>query len=282
MRRAPRSGRGRAASASRRARRSARHAGEEVLVAGEHHAALGVEHVDHREIVAAADLEVVEVVRRRDLDRARALLGIGVVVGDDGDAAADQRQDDVACRSDPCSARRRVHGDAGVAEHGLGPRGGDDVMAAGLALDRIADVPQMALDLDLLHLEVGDRGEQLRVPVDQPLVLVDQAFLVELTNTLSTARDRPSSMVKRSRRPVAGRAEALELVEDRAAGFLLPGPDALDEGLAAQVAAVSLPAASWRSTTIWVAMPAWSVPGCHSTSRPRMRSKRPGCPGACC
>ena len=31
---------------------------------------------------------------------------------------------------------------------------------------------------------------------------------------------------------------------------------------------------NWRSTTIWVAMPAWSVPGCHSTSRPRMRSKR--------
>jgi hypothetical protein len=23
-------------------------------------------------------------------------------------------------------------------------------------------------------------------------------------------------------------------------------------------------ASSWRSTTIWVAMPAWSVPGCHS------------------
>ncbi len=31
---------------------------------------------------------------------------------------------------------------------------------------------------------------------------------------------------------------------------------------------------SCRSTTIWVAMPAWSVPGCQSTSRPRMRSKR--------
>jgi hypothetical protein len=28
---------------------------------------------------------------------------------------------------------------------------------------------------------------------------------------------------------------------------------------------------SWRSTTIWVAMPAWSIPGCQSTSRPRMR-----------
>ena len=30
----------------------------------------------------------------------------------------------------------------------------------------------------------------------------------------------------------------------------------------------------WRSTTICVAMPAWSMPGCQSTSRPRMRSKR--------
>ncbi len=31
---------------------------------------------------------------------------------------------------------------------------------------------------------------------------------------------------------------------------------------------------SCRSTTICVAMPAWSVPGCQSTSRPRMRSNR--------
>ena len=33
-------------------------------------------------------------------------------------------------------------------------------------------------------------------------------------------------------------------------------------------------AASWRSTTIWVAMPAWSVPGTHSVAMPRMRAKR--------
>ncbi len=32
--------------------------------------------------------------------------------------------------------------------------------------------------------------------------------------------------------------------------------------------------ASSRSTTICVAMPAWSVPGCHSTSRPFMRCQR--------
>ena len=33
-------------------------------------------------------------------------------------------------------------------------------------------------------------------------------------------------------------------------------------------------AASWRSTTIWVAMPAWSVPGSQRAALPRMRSNR--------
>ncbi len=39
-------------------------------------------------------------------------------------------------------------------------------------------------------------------------------------------------------RPVAGGAETLQLVDDGAAGFLLPGPDLLEESLAAHGAAV--------------------------------------------
>ncbi len=54
---------------------------------------LAVEHIDQRQVVAAADLEIVEVVRRRDLDRAGALLRIGIFVGDDRNPASDQRQD---------------------------------------------------------------------------------------------------------------------------------------------------------------------------------------------
>ena len=37
------------------------------------------------------------------------------------------------------------------------------------------------------------------------------------------------------------------------------------------VARLSSCSCSWRSTTIWVAMPAWSVPGTHSVLKPRMR-----------
>ena len=70
---APAPGRGRAAPGPR-----ARAIGpvEEGRVAVEQHPALGIEDVDQAEPVAPADIEVVEVVRRRDLDRARALLGV--------------------------------------------------------------------------------------------------------------------------------------------------------------------------------------------------------------
>ena len=133
----------------------------------------------------------------------------------------------------------------------------------------------MALDLDLLHFEIGDRGQQLRVPVDQPLVLVDQALAIELDEHLEDGARQALVHGEALARPVAGGAEPLELVDDGAAALGLPRPDPLEEFLAAHLAA----AGSWRSincrsTTICVAMPAWSVPGCHSTSLPRMRSKR--------
>ena len=64
------------------------------------------------EVVAAADLEVVEVVARRDLDRARALLRVGVFVGDDRQAAADQRQDRVAADQVPVARVLGVDRDA--------------------------------------------------------------------------------------------------------------------------------------------------------------------------
>ncbi len=189
-------------------------------------------------MVASADLEVIEVVRRRDLHGAGALLGVGVVVADDRDAAADQRQDRVLADQVPEPLVLGMHRDRGVAQHRLGPRGGDDDGLVG-ALDRIADVPEMSLHLDLLHLEVGDRGEQLRVPVDQPLVLVDQALVVEIDEDLQHRARQPLVHRETLARPVARGAEPLELVDDDAARFCLPGPHLLEELVAAYRTPVS-------------------------------------------
>ena len=133
----------------------------------------------------AADLEIVEVMGRRDLHRARALFGIGIFVGDDRNLSPHQRQDHVLADQMRVALVVRMHRDRAVAEHRLRPRGGDDdegrgiVGTEGLAFQRIAQIPEAALDLDLLHLEIGNRGQQLRIPVHQPLVLVDQPFAVQ-------------------------------------------------------------------------------------------------------
>ena len=91
---------------------------------------MAVEQVDAVETVAAADLEIVEVVRRRDLDGARALFGVGPVVGDDRDAPAHERQERMAADQILVAFVVGMHGDGGVPEHGFGARRGDHDLAA--------------------------------------------------------------------------------------------------------------------------------------------------------
>jgi hypothetical protein len=130
--------------------------------------------------MALPDLEVVEVVCRGDLHRARALLRIGIFVGDYRDQAFGERQPHQLADEVPVAFIVGMHRDRAVAQHRLGARRGDAEILCGIVGKRIAEVPHVALHLDLLHLEVGNRGEQRRVPVDQPLVLVDQPLAVEL------------------------------------------------------------------------------------------------------
>ena len=144
---------------------------------------LDVEHVDKRQVVTPPHFEVVEVVRRRDLHRAGAFFRIGVVVADDRDAATDQRQDRCLPNQVLEPLIVGMHGDRDVAQHGLRPRRRhDDEFVA--AFDRIFDVPEMSLGLDLLHFKIGDRGLELGVPIDQALVLVNEPVAVKLDEHL--------------------------------------------------------------------------------------------------
>ncbi len=129
-----------------------------------------------------------------------------------------------------------MHGHAGVAQHGLGPGGGDDDLA-GAVFQRIGEAPVMAVHLALLDLEVGNGGLEVRVPVHQPLVAVDQPRLVQIDEHLAHGARQALVQGKALAAPVARGAQAAELAGDGAARLRLPRPDALDEGLAAHVAA---------------------------------------------
>ena len=138
------------------------------------------EDVDLRQAVALADLEVVEVVRRRDLHAAGAELRIDELVGDDRDRAVRRTAARRSCRSGAGSARRR---DAPrprcrrAWSRGASSRRRGDPSPS---VDRIArSARARRLLRSRLDLEVGERGVQHRVPVDQALAAVDQAFVVQ-------------------------------------------------------------------------------------------------------
>ncbi len=134
--------------------------------------------VDHRQVVALADGVVVEVVGGRDLDAAAAEVWIDVVVGDDRDHTACQRQGDLFADQVLVTLVVRVYGHRGVAEHGLRTGGGDDDVAAAVG-EWVFEVPHVAVFFLRDDLEVGDGGVQYGVPVDQALAAVDQAFFVQ-------------------------------------------------------------------------------------------------------
>ena len=179
-----------------------------------------------------ADLEVVGVVRRGHLDRAGAEGGVDVVVGDDRDPPAGQRQLDLGADQVLVALVVGVHGDGGVAEHRLGPGGRDDDRRVAVA---VPDGDELAVVVAVLDLDVGQRGQAARAPVDDPLGAVDQAVVEHpLEDGLHRAGQ---ALVHREALagPVDAVAEPAHLAEDLAAGLGLPLPDPLDERLAAEV-----------------------------------------------
>ena len=102
-----------------------------------------------------------------------------MLVGDDRDQPAGDRVLDLLADQRLVALVVGMHRDRHVGEHRLGPRGRDLDRAAAVG-ERIAQGPELALDVAGLDLEVADRGLELGVPVHQALVAVDQAALVQL------------------------------------------------------------------------------------------------------
>ena len=200
------------------------------------HAPVLADHGDLLELVAAADLEVVGVVAGRDLERAGAELGVDVLVGDDRQAPADERQ-----RAEPADqlAVAVVVGmdrDGGVGEHRLRAHGRDREGPVAV-LERIVDLIEGVGDLPVDDLEVRDRGARPRVPVDEVVVAVDEALVVERDE--DAVDGAHVALVEREALVlvVAGGAEALVLLDDLPAVALAPLPDPLEEGLTAELVA---------------------------------------------
>ena len=171
------------------------------------HRTPGVHQAVHRDLVALSDTIVVEIMCTGDLDRPRAEIRIRIFVGDDRDQTAMfLRPDrDFAEFADNWLVTLivRMNGNGTVTQHGFRPRRGNRNIVTGLAkgdvplfvfLDvfigratgqRVAEVPHVSIGFDVLDLEIRNGCLHLRIPVDEPLGLVDQALVVEVDKNLA-------------------------------------------------------------------------------------------------
>ena len=210
----------------------ARHAGELAITL--HNDGMLVEDVDLLQAVGLAHRIVVGVVRRGDLDKAGAEIGVDVPIVENRNLAVDDGQLDRLAHERRLLGVLARNGDTGVAEHGLGARGGDDDVL--LAVDRlgqgIAQVPKMALLVLVLRLVVGDGGGAVRAPVDDALTAINQAVVVPVAKDLA---DRLGVLVIHGEAltiEVDGATHALDLLDNGAAVLVRPIPAGIEELLA--------------------------------------------------
>ncbi len=214
------------------ARLVARHAAELAVALHDH--GMLVEHVDLLQVVALAHGVVVRVVRGRGLHAAGAELGINIVVGEDGDLAADDGQVDGLAHQVLVALVLRAYGNAGVAQHGFGARGGhNNVFHAVHRLGkRVAKVPKVALLIHVLGLVVGDGGGAGRAPVHDAAALVDKAIVVPVAEHLAHRMGIFGRHGELLVGVVARAAHARDLAHDGVAVILAPIPAGVDELLA--------------------------------------------------
>ena len=213
------------------------HAGK-LAVALDDHRVL-VEDIDLRQVVGLTHGVVIGVVGRGDLDKARAKVGVDMPILKDGDLAVDDGELDGLTHEGGLLGVLRGDGNARVAEHGLGARGGDDdvVLAVDRLGQRVAQVPQMALLVLVLGLVVRDSGGAVGAPVDDALAAVDQAVVVpiaeHLAHGLGVVLVHGETLVIK----VDGAAHALDLLDDDAAVLVGPIPAGVDKLVATDLQA---------------------------------------------
>ena len=88
--------------------------------------------------------------------------------------------------------------------------------------------------LFVLDFEIGQRGLAARAPVDHVIAAIDQSFFVQAHEGFAHGARQAGIESEALARPVAAIAGALHLLDDAAAVFLFPLPDACFEFLAAR------------------------------------------------
>ena len=206
----------------------------------QHHAPFGIQHGWHGQAMAPPDLKIIEVMRWRDLDGARSLFRIGILIRHHRNGVAQQRQDHALADQILEARIIGMHGNGRITQHGLWPRCRHHQEAPRHAFHRVAQIPQAALHFLAFDFQIGNRGQEFRVPIHQSLVTIDEALGVQRHEYFAHCCRKPLVHREAFTRPIERCAKPAQLPRNGTARFRLPFPHALQESLAPHAAAVWL------------------------------------------
>ena len=187
-----------------------------------HEAVVGHD-VDNRQVVSESYFKVVRVVRRGNFNRTGSLVHFCVRVGNNRDFTSDDGNHNGLSDYVLVAFIIGVNGNGGIAGNRFGT-GGCDLNIAAPVLERIFEVPEIAVVLFIFNLGVGNRGLTVRTPVDDPFAPVNQSLFIEITENLTDSLR--AAFVKREAFsfPVAGGAHFLKLFDNSSAVLCFPFP----------------------------------------------------------
>ncbi len=190
--------------------------------------------LEQRQLVAPTDFIVIAIMGRGDLEGAGAEILFDLMIEYHRDNPVGEGQADALAGQGAVALIVGMDRNRGITEHRFRP-GRRHHHVAGTVGIRVANMVELALGLLVFDLVVGQGGMAARAPVDDVVSLVDQAFLIQADKNLADGGGQPGIHGEAFALPVTGRAQPLQLVDDRPAFLRPPAPDLFDEGLAAEV-----------------------------------------------
>mmetsp|Transcript_107571 Transcript_107571/g.304209 ORF Transcript_107571/g.304209 Transcript_107571/m.304209 type:complete len:396 (-) Transcript_107571:445-1632(-) len=215
-----------------------------------------VKDADLCKAVPLATLEIVGIMRWCDLHAPRAKVALDHWVGHHHHLAVrKERVHEGLPDEGLVSVVLRMHSHGGVPQHRLQP-GRCNHQGVARTLDHILELAQhahldlvvvpgdaqerLARNVFVVHLEVRECCLQVRAPVHETVVPVDEALVVETNKGLLHCPRKHLVHGEPLARPVHARGDPPELVDDAGAVLLFPLPDALQELFTAKVVAREL------------------------------------------
>ena len=196
--------------------------------------------VDQGQTVTLADGVVVEIVGGCDFHAAGAERAIDIIVGDDRNGAAGERQRDVLADQMFVALVVGMNHHGGVAQHRFRARGGDGqpTQFTLWSIDEgIKNMPKMAVFFLTHDFQIRHGSLEFRIPIHQALAAINQTVFKQPHEYF---RHHFRELVVHGeifQRPIGRGAEAAHLAGDGGAGKLLPLPHFFDELVAAEIVA---------------------------------------------